>query len=171
MKKKYEYWILETIIGSRSRRAKHKVKNFSPAPNHFGGAQCQYQMKVCTGQPELCLFKWRGYSKSSSFDLRLALQSIPLVLLIVNPIFILTALAIFRSPIWKSHCYWVQWRRVEGEMKTLKLTMLIWKMMQGCLNISHFAGIDYNRAGVPLVELSPTVFCVLPKKRPVMPKR
>ncbi len=151
-----EHW--EAVIGLEIHvQLNTKTKMFSPAPNHFGDEPNVNITEICTGQPgalpvinEEAIFKAIQFglavngeiSRCSTFDRKSYFYpDSPRNFQITQ----------FEHPIIIGGEVSAS---VEGVMKTFPLFHAHLEDDAGMLkHFSQFAGVDYNRAGVPLLEI------------------
>lgn len=137
-----------------------KTKLFSNALNTFGQEPNTLITEVCTGQPgSLPMVNKEAVKKAVQFGL--AVKGT----ICFNSIFERKSyfypdsprgfqITQFQKPIVRKGCVVAE---VDGEQKTFELDRAQLEDDAGILrHFSHFAGIDYNRAGAPLLEIIST---------------
>lgn len=158
----YDLW--EAVIGLEIHvQLNTKTKLFSAAPNRFGDEPNTNISEVCTGQPgSLPVLNQEAVRKALAFGLAINAKIPPVSSFDRKSYFYpdsprnfqITQLA--RPIVWGGEVI----ADVEGVTKTFQVNRAHLEDDAGMLkHFSGFAGVDYNRAGVPLLEIvsEPTI--------------
>lgn len=148
----------ETIIGLEIHvELNTKSKLFSKAPNHFGDEPNSNITEVCTGQPgALPVLNKEAVKKAVQFGLSIGSQ-INLISTFDRKSYFYPdsprnfQITQYENPIVAKGTVQAV---VEGEVKSFAVHHAHLEDDAGMLkHFSQFAGVDYNRAGVPLLEI------------------
>jgi aspartyl-tRNA(Asn)/glutamyl-tRNA(Gln) amidotransferase subunit B len=134
-----------------------RSKIFSPAPNRFGDEPNSNISFVCTGQPgSLPVLNGEAVKKAVQFGLAIG-GKISLSSTFDRKSYFYPdsprnfQITQFENPIIRGGAVTVA---VEGEPKTFQINRAHIEDDAGMLkHFTHFAGVDYNRAGAPLIEI------------------
>lgn len=141
-----------------------KSKLFSAAPNHFGDEPNTNITEVCTGQPgSLPVLNKEAVRKAVLFGLAIQAEIAPLSFFDRKSYFYPDSprnfqITQFEKPIIVGGLLTAD---VEGVAKTFAIDRAHLEDDAGMLkHFTSFAGVDYNRAGVPLIEIvsKPCIF-------------
>ena len=134
-----------------------KSKLFSPAPNHFGDEPNINISVVCTGQPgALPVLNKEAVKKAVQFGLAVRSQISPVSTFDRKSYFYPDSprnfqITQFENPLVRGGTVVAD---VEGITKTFEIDRAHLEDDAGMLkHFSTFAGVDYNRAGAPLIEI------------------
>ncbi len=152
----YEHW--EMVIGLEIHvQLNTKSKLFSPAPNHFGDEPNVNITEICTGQPgALPILNEEAVKKAVQFGLAIGANISRFSSFDRKSYFYPDSprnfqITQFENPIVIGGKIAVD---VEGVLKTFDIHHAHLEDDSGMLkHFSGFAGVDYNRAGVPLLEI------------------
>jgi aspartyl-tRNA(Asn)/glutamyl-tRNA(Gln) amidotransferase subunit B len=152
----YELW--QPVIGLEIHvQLNTKSKLFSSAPNRFGDEPNTNISVVCTGQPgALPVLNREAVRKAVQFGLSVGAQISRISHFDRKSYFYPDSprnfqITQFETPIVRGGSITAP---VEGEMKTFRIDRAHLEDDAGMLkHFSTFAGVDYNRAGAPLIEI------------------
>ena len=152
----YELW--EPVIGLEIHvQLNTKSKLFSPAPNRFGDEPNTNISAVCTGQPgTLPVLNREAVRKAIQFGLAVG-SEISLISTFDRKSYFYPdsprnfQITQFENPFLRGGVIAAD---VEGKSKTFEIDRAHIEDDAGMLkHFSSFAGVDYNRAGTPLIEI------------------
>lgn len=152
------YHLWEPVIGLEIHvQLNTKSKLFSPAPNHFGDEPNVNITEICTGQPgSLPLLNKEAVYKAVQFGLAINAHIARQSQFDRKSYFYPDAPRNFQitqyyQPLIVGGSVAV---KIEGETKEFKVHHAHLEDDSGMLkHFTHFTGVDYNRAGVPLLEI------------------
>jgi aspartyl-tRNA(Asn)/glutamyl-tRNA(Gln) amidotransferase subunit B len=152
----YDLW--EPVIGLEIHlQLNTKSKLFSPAPNHFGDEPNLNISVVCTGQPgALPVLNKEAVKKATLFGLAVKAKISPVSTFDRKSYFYPDSprnfqITQFENPLIRGGTIVAD---VNGALKTFPLDRAHLEDDAGMLkHFSTFAGVDYNRAGAPLIEI------------------
>ncbi|HSW72262.1 MAG TPA: Asp-tRNA(Asn)/Glu-tRNA(Gln) amidotransferase subunit GatB [Chlamydiales bacterium] len=148
----------EAVIGLEIHvQLNTKSKLFSPAPNHFGDEPNVNITEICTGQPgSLPVLNEEAVRKAVQFGLAVG-SSISKISTFDRKSYFYPdsprnfQITQFEHPIIQGGSITTE---VEGKTMTFEISHAHLEDDAGMLkHFSQFAGVDYNRAGVPLIEI------------------
>lgn len=148
----YEMW--EPVIGLEIHaQLNTKTKIFSPAPNHFGDEPNVNISVVCTGQPgALPVLNQEAVRKAVQFGLAIGAEISKISTFDRKSYFYPDSprnfqITQFENPL-------IRGGTVKADGKSFKINRAHIEDDAGMLkHFSTFAGVDYNRAGAPLIEI------------------
>lgn len=148
----------EAVIGLEIHvQLNTKSKLFSPAPNHFGDEPNVNITEICTGQPgSLPVLNEEAVRKAVQFGLAVGATITNFSTFDRKSYFYPDSprnfqITQFEHPIIKGGSITAE---VEGKTMTFEISHAHLEDDAGMLkHFSQFAGVDYNRAGVPLIEI------------------
>lgn len=148
----------EAVIGLEIHvQLNTRSKLFSPAPNHFGDEPNVNISEICTGQPgSLPVLNEEAVKKAVQFGLAVGSTISKISTFDRKSYFYPDSprnfqITQFEHPIIKGGSISTE---VEGKTMTFEISHAHLEDDAGMLkHFSQFAGVDYNRAGVPLIEI------------------
>src|SRR3990167_8844934 len=152
----YDLW--EPVIGLEIHaQLNTRSKIFSPAPNHFGDEPNTNISYVCTGQPgTLPVLNKEAVRKAVQFGLAIGGTISPISTFDRKSYFYPDSprnfqITQFETPLIRKGSITAD---VEGKTKVFQINRAHIEDDAGMLkHFSTFAGVDYNRAGAPLIEI------------------
>ncbi len=136
------------------------TKLFSPAANHFGEEPNTNISEICTGQPgALPLLNEEAVKKAVLFGLAIGAKMSPITTFDRKSYFYPDSprnfqITQFENPLIKGGTVFAE---VAGTLQPFMIHQAHLEDDAGMLkHFHHFAGIDYNRSGVPLIEIVST---------------
>lgn len=159
----------ETIIGLEIHAELNTAsKLFSKAPNRFGDEPNTNITEVCTGQPgALPVLNREAVRKAVQFGCAIEAEIAPFSTFDRKSYFYPDSprnfqITQYKEPIVKGGCVIAE---VDGKEHTFSIDRVHLEDDAGMLkHFSTFAGVDYNRAGVPLIEIVSTPCIHSPKE-------
>lgn len=152
----YDFW--EAVIGLEIHvQLNTKSKLFSSAPNHFGDEPNMNISVVCTGQPgALPVLNKEAVKKAVQFGLAVGAEISPVSTFDRKSYFYPDSprnfqITQYENPLIRGGNIVAD---VDGVTKTFQIDRAHLEDDAGMLkHFSTFAGVDYNRAGAPLIEI------------------